>query len=66
MQRIIWSGYDEFRQNYLLTYITPKKHRRIMRIVIGFHPILILEIEYGYYDGTSRLLNHVTNWTIDG
>ena len=66
MQRIIWSGYDEFRQKYLPTYLAPSEHRRTMQIVIMFHPLLILEIEYGYYDDTSRLLDRVTNWNIDG
>ena len=66
MHRIIWSGYDEFRQKCLSTYIAPNKHKRTMRIIICFHPLLILEIEYGYYDGTWRLLNRMTNWIIDG
>ena len=34
-------------------------------IVIRFHPLSILEIEYGYYDDTSRLLDRVTNWIMD-
>ena len=32
-----------------------------MQIFISFHPLLILEIEYGYYHETSRLINRVTN-----
>ena len=36
-----------------------------MRIVIGFHPALTLEIGYGYYNDISRLLNHWINWIID-
>ena len=31
-------------------------HKAYMRIVISFHPVLTLEIGYGYYNDTSRLL----------
>ena len=51
---IIWSDCARFSQNYLPTYITPNKHKKIMQIVIGFHHVLILEIEHGYHDDTSR------------
>ena len=37
------------------------KHTRFTRIVIDFHPILTLEIVYGYYDDTSRVLAHARN-----
>ena len=52
VHKIIWSDYARFRQNYLNTYIKPNKHRRTMPIIISFHPVLILEIEYGYYNDT--------------
>ena len=65
VQRIIWSGYARYKQIYLLIYIKLNKHRRLMRIVIGFHPVLTLEIGYGYYDDISRLLDHAINWIID-
>ena len=49
---IICIDYVRFRQNCLTIYIKPNKHIRTMQIVIDFHPVSILEIEYGYYDGT--------------
>ena len=39
-------------------YINLNKHRMLMRIIIGFHLALTLEIGYGYYDDISRLLDH--------
>ena len=65
VQRIIWSGYARYKQIYLLIYIKLNKHISLMRIVIGFHLVLTLEIGYGYYDDISRLLNHWINWIID-
>ena len=65
MQRIIWSGYARYRHNYQPIYIKLNKHRWLMWIAINFHPILILEIGYGYYDDTLRLLNHAINSIIN-
>ena len=61
VQRIIWSVYARYKQIYLLIYIKLNKHRRLMPIVIGFHPLLTLDIGYGYYDDISRLLDHAIN-----
>ena len=58
VQKIIWSGYARYNQIYLLIYIKLNNHRRLMRIIIGFHPVLTLEIGYGYYDDISRLFDH--------
>ena len=66
VQRIIWSSYARYNRIYLLIYNKLNKQTRIMRIVIVFHPVLTLEIGYGYYDDTSRLLAHAINWIIIG
>ena len=39
--------------------------KRLMRIVIGFPPLLPSEVEYGSYVVTSRLLDRATSWIID-
>ena len=64
VQRIVWSGYARYKQIYLLIYNRLNKHTRFTQIIIGFHPVLTLEIGYGYYDDTSRLLAHARSWII--
>ena len=63
-QKIVWSGYARYKRICLLIYNMLNKHTRFMQIVIGFHPILTLEIEYDYYDNTSRLLAHARSGII--
>ena len=48
----------------LLIYSKLNKHTRFTWIVIDFHPVLTSEIEYGYYNDTSRLLAHPRSWII--
>ena len=59
-QRIVWSYYARYKRIYLLIYNKLNKHTRFTRLVIGFHPILTLEIGYSYYNDTLRLLTHVS------
>ena len=63
-QRIVWSGYARYKRIYLLIHNKLNKHTRFMHIVIGFHLVSTLEIGYGYYDDTSRLLAHARSWII--
>ena len=63
-QKIFWSGYARYKSIYLLIYNKLNKHTRFTWIVIGFHPVLTLEIGYGYYNDTSRLLAHARSWII--
>ena len=64
-QRIVWSSYARYKWIYLLIYNKLNNHTRFTRIVIGFHPNLTMEIGYGYYDDTLRLLAHARSWIID-
>ena len=64
-QKIVWSGYARYKRICLLIYSKIKTHTRFTRIVIGFHPTFTLEIWYGYYANTLRLLAHARSWIID-
>ena len=57
-------GYTRYKPIYLLISNKLNKHTRFTWIVIDFHPVLTLEIVYGYYDDTSRLLAHARSWII--